>query len=126
MPERRRSSRFSGNVFFNFQKIEKYELKKLAKTRGIVYNNKAVAEMAERSNAHDSKSCYGVTHTRVQIPFSAPYCGDKKDICPKKSDFIGLFSCLKACKSASKSVDVKRRFSDSDRTRTRTIEKYFI
>ena len=28
--------------------------------------------MAERSNAHDSKSCYGVTHTRVQIPFSAP------------------------------------------------------
>ena len=72
LPERRRSSRFSGNVFVNFQKIEKYALKKLAKSIGMVYNDKAVAEMAERSNAHDSKSCYGVTHTRVQIPFSAP------------------------------------------------------
>lgn len=61
-----------------------------------------------------------------EILSSVPYCGDKKDICPKKSDSIGLFSCLKACKSASKSVDVKRRFADSDRTRTRTIEKYFI
>ena len=61
-----------------------------------------------------------------EILSSAPYCGDKKDIRPKKSDSIGLFSYLKACKSASKSVDVKRRFSDSDRTRTRTIEKYFI
>ena len=36
------------------------------------YNIKAVAEMAERSNAHDSKSCYAGMYTRVQIPFSAP------------------------------------------------------
>ena len=28
--------------------------------------------MAERSNAHDSKSCYAGMYTRVQIPFSAP------------------------------------------------------
>ena len=38
----------------------------------MVYNIKAVAEMAERSNAHDSKSCYAGMYTRVQIPFSAP------------------------------------------------------
>ncbi len=36
------------------------------------YNIKAVAEMAERLNAHDSKSCYAGMYTRVQIPFSAP------------------------------------------------------
>ena len=34
--------------------------------------NKLFAEMAERSNAHDSKSCYAGMYTRVQIPFSAP------------------------------------------------------
>ena len=28
--------------------------------------------MAERLNAHDSKSCYAGMYTRVQIPFSAP------------------------------------------------------
>ena len=92
LPERRRSSRFSGNVSVNFQKIEKYELKKLAKSIGMVYNKKAVAEMAERSNAHDSKSCYGVTHTRVQIPFSAPricrICLDAKET---NSAFFDLF-----------------------------------
>ena len=32
--------------------------------------------MAERLNAHDSKSCYAGMYTRVQIPFSAP---QKKD-----------------------------------------------
>ena len=34
--------------------------------------NKLFAEMAERLNAHDSKSCYAGMYTRVQIPFSAP------------------------------------------------------
>ena len=33
--------------------------------------------MAERSNAHDSKSCYAGMYTRVQIPFSAP----QKELC---------------------------------------------
>ena len=33
--------------------------------------------MAERLNAHDSKSCYAGMYTRVQIPFSAP----QKRIC---------------------------------------------
>ncbi len=28
--------------------------------------------MAERLNAHDSKSCYAGMYTRVQIPLSAP------------------------------------------------------
>ena len=38
----------------------------------MVYNIKAVAEMAERSNAHDSKSCDAGMYPRVQIPLSAP------------------------------------------------------
>ena len=50
----------------------KYGVKTLAFFLGIVYNIKAVAEMAERLNAHDSKSCYAGMYTRVQIPFSAP------------------------------------------------------
>ena len=33
--------------------------------------------MAERLNAHDSKSCYAGMYTRVQIPFSAPQKRDK-------------------------------------------------
>lgn len=37
----------------------------------IVYNNND-AEMAERSNAHDSKSCDAGMYPRVQIPLSAP------------------------------------------------------
>ena len=41
----------------------------------MVYNIKAVAEMAERLNAHDSKSCYAGMYTRVQIPLSAPKIG---------------------------------------------------
>ncbi len=38
------------------------------------------AEMAERSNAHDSKSCYAGMYTRVQIPFSAPCLVDKNAV----------------------------------------------
>ena len=43
--------------------------------------------MAERSNAHDSKSCYAGMYTRVQIPFSAP---QKKDM----SKGISFFVCF--------------------------------
>ena len=32
--------------------------------------------MAERSNAHDSKSCDAGMYPRVQIPFSAPKAND--------------------------------------------------
>ena len=39
---------------------------------GMIYNIKAVAEMAERLNAHDSKSCDAGMYPRVQIPLSAP------------------------------------------------------
>ena len=38
--------------------------------------------MAERLNAHDSKSCYAGMYTRVQIPFSAPN---------EKHPFLGVF-----------------------------------
>ena len=34
--------------------------------------NKLFAEMAERLNAHDSKSCDAGMYPRVQIPLSAP------------------------------------------------------
>ena len=47
-------------------------VKRVAFFQGMVYNIKAVAEMAERSNAHDSKSCDAGMYPRVQIPFSAP------------------------------------------------------
>ena len=40
--------------------------------------------MAERLNAHDSKSCYAGMYTRVQIPFSAP----QKGICRKAYLFL--------------------------------------
>ena len=40
--------------------------------------------MAERLNAHDSKSCYAGMYTRVQIPFSAP----QKRICRKTYPFL--------------------------------------
>ena len=40
--------------------------------------------MAERSNAHDSKSCYAGMYTRVQIPFSAP----QKRICRLTYPFL--------------------------------------
>ena len=33
--------------------------------------------MAERLNAHDSKSCYAGMYTRVQIPLSAPQKQDR-------------------------------------------------
>ena len=36
---------------------------------------KRLAEMAEWSNAHDSKSCYAVMCTGVRIPLSAPSLG---------------------------------------------------
>ncbi len=48
--------------------------------------NKLFAEMAERSNAHDSKSCYAGMYTRVQIPFSAP----QKKIGFVLSFFVGI------------------------------------
>ena len=44
--------------------------------------------MAERSNAHDSKSCYAGMYTRVQIPFSAP---DNKRVSATFTE--ALFSC---------------------------------
>ena len=50
--------------------------------------NKLFAEMAERLNAHDSKSCYAGMYTRVQIPFSAP----KRRINNAKTLKIRLFS----------------------------------
>ena len=36
--------------------------------------------MAERSNAHDSKSCDAGMYPRVQIPFSAPSLVDKNAV----------------------------------------------
>ncbi len=51
-----------------------------------------LAEMAERLNAHDSKSCYAGMYTRVQIPFSAPKSGDF----PFKKPFEGLERGLQA------------------------------
>ena len=38
--------------------------------------------MAERLNAHDSKSCYAGMYTRVQIPFSAPNKYNPNSITP--------------------------------------------
>ena len=43
--------------------------------------------MAERLNAHDSKSCYAGMYTRVQIPLSAPRNKDRH-LC------LSLFHCL--------------------------------
>ena len=40
--------------------------------------------MAERSNAHDSKSCDAGMYPRVQIPFSAPCFVDKNAVHGKK------------------------------------------
>ena len=40
---------------------------KAAKAKGLLFG-----EMAERLNAHDSKSCYGRNRTGVQIPISPP------------------------------------------------------
>ena len=54
--------------------------------------NKLFAEMAERSNAHDSKSCYAGMYTRVQIPFSAP----QKRTPNKVSFFVALESIAEA------------------------------
>ena len=42
--------------------------------------------MAERLNAHDSKSCYAGMYTRVQIPLSAP----EKEIPQRVSLFLLL------------------------------------
>ena len=36
--------------------------------------------MAERSNAHDSKSCDAGMYPRVQIPFSAPRTGRVRSV----------------------------------------------
>ena len=49
--------------------------------------------MAERSNAHDSKSCYAGMYTRVQIPFSAPMPVFCTVLCNfiKKSPVFGWF-----------------------------------
>ena len=46
------------------------------------YNIKAVAEMAERLNAHDSKSCDAGMYPRVQIPLSAPQKGIYHQVYP--------------------------------------------
>ena len=43
--------------------------------------------MAERLNAHDSKSCYAGMYTRVQIPLSAPRNKDRH-FC------LSLFHCF--------------------------------
>ena len=48
--------------------------------------------MAERSNAHDSKSCDAGMYPRVQIPFSAPRTGlERAEIA--LSGFFYLFFC---------------------------------
>ena len=45
--------------------------------------------MAERSNAHDSKSCDAGMYPRVQIPFSAPYGNNTNSF----SEFVLFFAC---------------------------------
>ena len=59
------------NIFEKRRKTFENGIKRVAFFARIVYNTND-AEMAERSNAHDSKSCYAGMYTRVQIPFSAP------------------------------------------------------
>ena len=44
--------------------------------RNVIKSN-GCAEMAEWSNAHDSKSCYVGTRTGVRIPLSAPYPAER-------------------------------------------------
>ena len=46
--------------------------------------------MAERSNAHDSKSCDAGMYPRVQIPFSAP--NDEHTNPDEISGFVCFFS----------------------------------
>ena len=60
--------------------------------------------MAERSNAHDSKSCYAGMYTRVQIPFSAP---------TKKDEFLLIFFCL--CYEFRKGFEGGSRFAGAKR-----------
>ena len=44
--------------------------------------------MAERSNAHDSKSCDAGMYPRVQIPFSAPYVNNTNSV----AEFVLFFA----------------------------------
>ena len=67
------------NIFEKRRKTFENGIKRVAFFARIVYNTND-AEMAERSNAHDSKSCYAGMHTRVQIPFSAPCFVDKNAV----------------------------------------------
>ena len=69
--------------------------------------------MAERLNAHDSKSCYAGMYTRVQIPFSAP----KKDgyFCPSflyKRLLKGIWGLEPFCES--KTLCRKKKYNTTN------------